>query len=95
MDKWIKSEEEEDEAERKSETKKKKTSTKTKPKSKIFLQESDALTSSDKTIKKFSKYVLICPKKSCGYQKTLMKKQLNDKDKICPRCKSVMKIRKP
>ncbi|MBN1803396.1 MAG: hypothetical protein JW891_17935 [Candidatus Lokiarchaeota archaeon] len=44
--------------------------------------------------KNFKKYNLSCPKKSCNYQKTIMKKQLNEKDKICPRCNSEMKIKR-
>ncbi len=99
LDKWIKSEEEKDEegkaeAEKKSKTKKKKSSTKNKPKSKTLLQESEALITPENAIKKFTKYTLVCPKKSCGYQKTILKKQLIEKDKICPRCKSEMKIKK-
>jgi hypothetical protein len=40
------------------------------------------------------KHILICPKKNCGYQKTLMKKKLSERDKICPRCKGKMKLKK-
>ena len=42
---------------------------------------------------KFKKYILSCSKKGCHYQKTMIKRELGDKDKICPRCKSDMKIK--
>lgn len=45
------------------------------------------------TISKFNKYVLVCTKAKCKYQKTIMKKSLSEKDKICPKCKSKMKVR--
>lgn len=38
------------------------------------------------------KYRLNCLKKSCNYQKTVMKKNLSNKDLICPRCEGKMKI---
>lgn len=90
MDKWIKSEKEEED--KKSGKKKKKPLNK-KPRSESTGQEINISTSPDKLIKKLAKFILMCPKKSCGYQKTLMKKQLSDKDKICPRCKGIMKIK--
>jgi len=37
------------------------------------------------------KHHLKCLKKGCNYQKTIVKKHLNEKDAICPRCKSKMK----
>lgn len=40
-----------------------------------------------------SKFKLECPKSTCKYKKTITKKNLADKDKICPRCKSIMKIK--
>ena len=42
---------------------------------------------------KFNKYVLVCTRAKCKYQKTIMKKTLLDKDKICPKCKSKMKAK--
>ncbi|MGB5910806.1 MAG: hypothetical protein ACXACC_01285 [Promethearchaeota archaeon] len=44
-------------------------------------------------ISKFNKYVLVCTRASCKYQKTIMKKTLSDKDKTCPKCKSKMKAK--
>lgn len=43
---------------------------------------------------KFTKFLLRCPKTKCNYQKKILKKELSDKDKICPRCKSEMKFKK-
>ena len=43
--------------------------------------------------KNLSKFNLVCPKAKCKYQKTIRKKELTDKDKVCPRCKSIMKIK--
>jgi hypothetical protein len=44
-------------------------------------------------VSKFNKYVLVCTRAKCKYQKTIMKKNLSDKDKICPKCKSKMKAK--
>jgi hypothetical protein len=89
LDKWIKTEKEEKEKEGKN----KKKTLKKETQSEIHVQESDTSLSHDKQFKKLVKYILVCTKKSCGYQKTLMKRQLSDKDKICPRCKGIMKIK--
>jgi len=91
LDKWIKTEKEE---EKKEGDKKKKKPSKKKPHIESVNQEIDTSISQDKPFKKLAKFILICPKKSCGYQKTLMKKQLSDKDKVCPRCKGIMKSKK-
>ncbi|MHA1670826.1 MAG: hypothetical protein ACTSV5_09640 [Promethearchaeota archaeon] len=40
-----------------------------------------------------TKFVLTCSNSKCKYKKTLKKRTLKDKDKICPRCKSEMKIK--
>ena len=48
---------------------------------------------SDKNSKNLTKYVLICSKLKCKYKKTIMKKELSEKDRICPRCKSEMKVK--
>lgn len=39
------------------------------------------------------KFKLECPKSTCKYKKTIIKKNLEDKDKICPRCKSKMNVK--
>ncbi|MFX0017421.1 MAG: hypothetical protein ACFFAK_09440 [Promethearchaeota archaeon] len=41
----------------------------------------------------FNKYVLVCSKAKCKYQKIIMKKNISDKDQICPKCKSKMKVK--
>ena len=41
---------------------------------------------------KLTKFVLICSKTKCKYKKTIVKKELLGKDRICPRCKNDMKI---
>ena len=41
---------------------------------------------------KLTKFVLICSKPKCKYKKTIMKKELSEKDRICPRCKNEMKV---
>ena len=41
---------------------------------------------------KLTKFVLNCSKTKCKYKKTIMKKELSEKDFICPRCKSEMKV---
>jgi len=43
---------------------------------------------------KLTKYLLSCSNSKCEYKKTLMKRELSANDKICPRCKSEMNIRK-
>ena len=40
-----------------------------------------------------TKFVLTCSDSKCKYKKTLKKKTLKDKDKICPRCKKEMKVK--
>jgi len=40
-----------------------------------------------------TKFVLTCSDSKCKYKKTLRKKNLKDKDKVCPRCKKEMKIK--
>jgi len=39
------------------------------------------------------KYHLICQNNKCKYQKTIVKKQLAEEDKNCPRCGKEMKIK--
>ncbi len=48
---------------------------------------------SEKQSIKFTKYMLICPDAKCKYQKIIMKKQLTDDDKTCPRCNKKMKTK--
>ncbi len=72
-----------------------------KPKSKKAASEKVIKISSKKNIKtdlekpyiKLTKYNLTCTNSKCKYQKIIMKKQLTEMDKICPRCKKEMKIK--
>jgi len=95
LDKWIKSDKKKKDIDNKSEVERKnKSSSKTKTQLKVSIEETDSLRNSEESENKRIKYLLICSKKSCGYQKRLVKKQLTHKDKTCPRCNSVMKIKK-
>ena len=47
----------------------------------------------EKDISKLTKFELICSSAKCKYQKTIVKKVLTEKDKICPRCKNEMKLK--
>jgi hypothetical protein len=79
LDKWIKPEEE-----------------KTTKKKKKVEGEQRGKTDSKSEVKeplKLIKYVLICSNSKCKYKKTIVKKILTEKDKICPRCKKEMKIK--
>ncbi len=90
LDKWIKSDEKK-ESKKKSE-KKKKEPVKEEVQTKTTREKSDQKKKTiEPTTQKIIKHNLKCSKKGCNYQKTIVKKQLNEKDTICPRCKSVMK----
>ncbi|MFX1280771.1 MAG: hypothetical protein ACFFA3_15450 [Promethearchaeota archaeon] len=43
---------------------------------------------------KLQKYILNCSNSKCKYQKIVMKKELTDIDKICPRCSKEMKVKR-
>lgn len=43
---------------------------------------------------KLTKYMLTCSDSNCKYKKTLMKRELTREDKVCPRCKSDMNVKK-
>jgi len=81
LDKWIKP----DVSEKKPEKKDKAKSTR-KPKTKSVEKRGE------KEPIKLTKFVLICSKPKCKYKKTIMKKALSEKDRICPRCKNDMKV---
>lgn len=91
LDKWLKPEKKKEEPKKKVVEKKKppikkeiEVSKPTKPKSKK-VADTKSIT--------ITKYVLVCPKAKCNFQRTLMKKVLTEKDQICPRCKGQMKIK--
>jgi len=56
--------------------------------------DTNARKSVENTIKKLSKFELVCSNRKCKYKKTIMKKLLTEKDKTCPRCSGVMKVQK-
>ncbi|MBY9020713.1 MAG: hypothetical protein KGD67_06635 [Candidatus Lokiarchaeota archaeon] len=82
LDKWIKQEGTEKKTEKKEGTK----STK-KPKAQSIEKKVE------KEPTKLTKFVLICSKTKCKYKKIMMKKELSEKDRICPRCKNEMRVR--
>ena len=84
LDKWIKSEEANKKPKRKKPTPSK--VKKTESKSKIAK-------TPEKPKIKLTKYTLTCPNSKCKYQKIIMKKQLTEIDKICPRCKKEMNVK--
>jgi hypothetical protein len=43
--------------------------------------------------KQLSKFTLICSNSKCKYQKVLMKRSLDRRDKICPKCKKEMRLK--
>lgn len=47
----------------------------------------------EKDLSKLTKFELICSNAKCKYKKTIVKKTLTEKDKICPRCKNEMKLK--
>ncbi len=60
---------------------------------KTTLLRSSSIKTEEKPKTLFKKYLLICPKAKCKYQRTLMKKKITQKDKLCPRCKTEMKVK--
>ncbi len=42
---------------------------------------------------KLGKFTLVCQNKKCKYQKIIMKKQLTEEDRTCPRCEKDMKLK--
>lgn len=94
LDKWIKSDKKKKDTQKESKVQKEEEgSTKTKSQSKVRIKDTDSLLSSKESEKKHKKYLLVCSKKSCGYQKRIVKKQLTDRDKTCPRCNGAMKFK--
>lgn len=82
LDKWLKPEKKEEKVKKKPEVKKEPAPKKTQEKPKTQPQS-----------KSITKFTLSCPKKSCNYQKIKVKKELTERDKICPRCKGQMKVK--
>ncbi|MFX1256491.1 MAG: hypothetical protein ACFFAN_01425 [Promethearchaeota archaeon] len=89
LDKWIKTPKKKEEAKRKPEINKKESVNKI-----IHPEGSKDEIETIKPSKKMTRYLLMCLKRNCAYQKRLMKKQIAEKDKICPRCKGKMSVKK-
>ena len=85
LDKWIKSD-------KKEETKNKPQEKKGQKGGQSEVRKDQAEKTLEPLAQKFNKFQLKCPKKGCNYQKTIVKKDLKEKDKVCPRCKSTMKV---
>ncbi|MHA2181804.1 MAG: hypothetical protein ACXAAH_10305 [Promethearchaeota archaeon] len=84
LDKWIKPEE----------AKKKPKNKKPAPSKVKKIERKAKITKTpEKPTIKLTKYTLTCPNSKCKYQKIIMKKQLSEIDKICPRCKKEMKLK--
>jgi len=83
LDKWIKPEDTKTKTIKKKDEGDPKKKSDSKPKDKQI----------DKVISKLTKFDLTCPNAKCKYKKTIVKKVLTEKDKICPRCKSEMKLK--
>lgn len=45
-------------------------------------------------LKDLTKFILVCPKSKCNYKKTIVKRELKEKDMTCPKCKGKMKLKK-
>ncbi|MFX1417383.1 MAG: hypothetical protein ACFE9N_00535 [Promethearchaeota archaeon] len=84
LDKWLKKED----IEKKSK-KKKEQVVQTKKEQSGKTQNKDL----EKPLINLTKYMLICTNAKCKFQKIIMKRQLSENDKNCPRCKKEMKIK--
>ncbi|MFX1571299.1 MAG: hypothetical protein ACFFB0_00980 [Promethearchaeota archaeon] len=84
LDKWLKSE---DQANKKSKNKRAPVQAK-KNKNINYQSEIPEI----QTIK-LKKYILVCPRAKCKYQKIIMKKKLTETDRTCPKCNGEMIIK--
>jgi len=57
---------------------------------KVLEQESKA---EAPTSRKLVKRILTCTNSKCKYTKKIIKKELSERDLICPRCKKKMKVK--
>jgi hypothetical protein len=83
LDKWIKPEETKTKPIKKKDDKELQKTNDIKPKGK----------ESENELSKITKFILSCSNAKCKYKKTIVKKVLAEKDKICPRCKNEMKVK--
>jgi dipeptidase len=84
LEKWLKSDEQV------KTTKKETTKTEKKVKKAVSKPEKKENKESRKGL---SKFILVCSNGKCKYQKTIMKKIVTEKDKICPRCNKRLKVK--
>ncbi len=92
LDKWLKPDEEAKKKRREKKDEDNSLQRVSKPKKEK--NDTNARKSVENTIKKLSKFELVCSNRKCKYQKTILKKLLTEKDKTCPRCSGVMKVKK-
>ncbi|MFX1326494.1 MAG: hypothetical protein ACFE8N_16200 [Promethearchaeota archaeon] len=85
LDKWLKSEET---------SKKEQKEIQLTKQEEIRKKKLEVKKDTEKISTKLMKQVLVCPSAKCKYQKTIMKKELTKIDRICPRCKKEMKVKK-
>ncbi len=83
LDKWIKPEETKSKSIKKKDDKEPRKTSDIKQKGKESKNE----------LSKITKFILSCSNTKCKYKKTIVKKVLMEKDKICPRCKNEMKVK--
>ena len=89
LDKWIENDEDNKKAKKKPPPKKEKVENATDE----LVQKTPPKVNNIKDSRLLTKFILTCSDSKCKYKKTLKKKTLKDKDKICPRCKKEMKIK--
>lgn len=90
LDKWLKPEKKENGA-KKETGKGTKKPVKKESQSHQSSEEEKVIMPSEKISRELPKYSLTCSK--CKYKKIIVKKQLSDKDKLCPKCKKDMIIK--
>ena len=83
LDKWIKSDKE----------KSNKKSNKENSEAKKTKNSNNSLKKLEPEKRLLKKFHLNCSKKNCNYQKIVVKRELSEKDLICPRCEGKMKIK--
>ena len=87
LDKWIKKEEpEEEEKEVDKEEREKKLDSSKKP------SEVSTKLKNDAQKVELQKYIPKCSTSKCNYQRILVKRELTEQDRTCPRCKGKMNI---
>lgn len=99
LDKWLGKEEEEEEEEEQAENEADTEKVSDAPQKTLLPSDKQELRGKEEEKRdsnrvKLTKYLLSCSNSKCEYKKTLMKRELTGDDKVCPRCKSDMNVRK-